>query len=475
MSVNRRSAGFSLTATPQNIVAGIFLLFFILTCLGGGSSRPEVVASMAIRLAAVVLLSITLLMAPASRLGEARGTLVFGGIGLAMVALQLVPLPPALWTVLPGRARFAFDAQAGLWDIWRPISLTPDLTINTLLSLFPPLAAALWIRVAGAGGRRIALYAIMIAGIASATLGLVQLAAGSETALRYYPITNADSAVGLFANRNHNAMLIAITIPLLALWAGLGGREIRSDGVLKSWLALGVALFLVAMSAVTGSRAGLVLTVMTATLSLVLHWQLRQRWAAPTRAAAPPVVVKWLPFGGALIAIFLVVFLARSTAVARLLATDPLDEQRALWLKPLSDMAWSFAPVGSGFGSFDSVFRAFEPFELLQVTYLNAAHNDLVQLVIEGGAGALALLGAFLFWWARRTFAVWRAPQEGSGASFSRAATITTGALLIASLFDYPLRMPLHAVIFAIGCAWLWADGPGTSERSKPALPASRD
>jgi hypothetical protein len=50
-----------------------------------------------------------------------------------------------------------------------------------------------------------------------------------------------------------------------------------------------------------------------------------------------------------------------------------------------------------------------------------------------------------------------------------------TGALLVASLFDYPLRTPILAVVFAMACAWLWPDRSGAAAPSKPALPASRD
>ena len=57
---------------------------------------------------------------------------------------------------------------------------------------------------------------------------------------------------------------------------------------------------------------------------------------------------------------------------------DPLDEQRALWLKPLIEMAWTFAPVGSGFG-----FRA-DPF-----SGLPALHTGL-DFAAEPGAPILA-------------------------------------------------------------------------------------
>lgn len=469
----KRPASLALTATPQTIVSAAFLLYFVVVALGGGSARPDVAALIPVRIAAVLLIVAILLMAPAERLARARAAMIFAGAAAMLVALQLMPLPPALWTALPGRARFSFESDAGLGAIWRPFSLTPDLTINTLLSLLPPAAGALWMRVAGMPGRATALYALAGAGLASAVLGLLQLGAGADTALRYYPITNADSAVGLFANRNHNAMLLAMAIPLLALWAGLGGRAVRHEGVVKSWIALGGAIFLLAMAAITGSRAGIVLAAITGGLAGLIYWQLRRTWPTARRGAVMTAAARWLPVGAVLVVVMLVGLLTQTQAFARLLQTDPLDEQRAQWLAPLSEMAWSFAPVGAGFGSFDSIFRGFEPFELLQTTYLNAAHNDLLQLTIEGGIGGLVLLVVFMLWWGARVAAAWRAPLTGSAIAFARAASVITGTLLLASLFDYPLRTPLLAVVFAVACGWLWADD-ATGEASKP-LPASRD
>lgn len=471
----QRPLSLALTLTPQSIVTGAFLVFVAVTMLGGGSARVDVAAVMPVRLAAVGLIAAVLLLAPAERLARARAAMVFVGLCALLVALQLVPLPPAIWSALPGRARYAFDVQAGFGSVWRPLSLTPDLTVNTLLALLPATAAALWMRIAGQSTRPMVLLVVIACGLLSAVLGLLQLGAGPGTPLRYYAITNPDSAVGLFANRNHNAMLLAIVIPALACWAGLGGREMRETGVIKSWIALGAAIFLLAMAAMTGSRGGLVLAVATSAIGALLYWQLLSGWRAPKRVRTGGAAARWLPVAGAALALVLAGVLSRTAAFARLLQTDPLDEQRGAWLAPLTEMFRAFFPVGAGFGSFDSIFRGFEPFEMLQTTYLNAAHNDLLQLAIEGGVGGLALLGLFLCWWGMRVFATWRAPLAGEGAAFARLGSVMTGTMMVASLFDYPLRTPIHAVVFAIACGWLWYASEDSTGRAKEPLPALKD
>ncbi len=475
MSVSQRPVGRRVPSTPQSILAAVFVACFVITACGGGSSRPDVAALMVVRIAAVSLFAATMLLVPAVRLARVRNTLIFSGFAATLMALQLVPLPPSVWTALPGRDRYTFDAIAGLGAVWRPLSLTPDLTINSLLSILPPLAATLWARVAGSQGRRIALYAIVAAAGVSAVLGLAQLATGANSPLRYYPITNADSAVGLFANRNHQGMFLAISIPLLALWAGMAGRINRETGPAKSLTALGVAGFVLAMAALTDSRASLLLAAVTGVFALVLYRQLKQQWPAPKGGATNSAALKWIPLGAVVTMAMLLAALSRTVAFERITTTDPLNEQRAMWIKPLTEMVWKFAPAGAGFGSFDSVFRGFEPFELLQLTYLNAAHNDLLQLVIEGGIGAAALLIVFLLWWGRCTYRLWVSPPDDDSVMFGRAGSVMTGSILIASLFDYPLRTPIHAVVFAIATAWMWREQPPAVSGPKMGLPSARD
>src|SRR3546814_6135951 len=53
-----------------------------------------------------------------------------------LVLLQLVPLPPAIWTALPGRDVLlgALPGEA----VWRPGSIVPSATINAASSLIVP-------------------------------------------------------------------------------------------------------------------------------------------------------------------------------------------------------------------------------------------------------------------------------------------------------------------------------------------------
>ena len=128
--------------------------------------------------------------------------------------------------------------------------------------------------------------------------------------------------------------------------------------------------------------------------------------------------------------------------------------------------AQDFLPTGSGFGTFAAIYRLFEPPALLRPFHANHAHNEPLELVLEGGLPALLLILAVLGWLAARTVALWRAPPQDGGAldlALARAATVAVWLLLAHSLVDYPLRTTAPMGLFALACGL--AAAPATSRR----------
>ena len=112
-------------------------------------------------------------------------------------------------------------------------------------------------------------------------------------------------------------------------------------------------------------------------------------------------------------------------------------------------MISQFWLLGTGFGSFEEVYHIFEPDRLLFPEYINQAHNDWAQLVIEGGLPAVAIGLVALAGLARGSIAMARDPDmPGNRSVFWLAAT---SIVLSASLVDYPLRAP----VFQLIVAWL--------------------
>lgn len=431
--------------------------------LFGGSARVDVVGTILVRLTAILAGCWALALAARDELRAVRTPLFLLAILAIVEAAQLIPLPPALWTALPGRALFAGLADAaGFAQPWRPLSITPDLTLDALLGLAVPAAMLLCAARLPDRGWFWLLLILLALGVLSALVGLAQVATGAR-ALYFYRVTNPDSAVGLFANRNHQAVFLALCFPLLATFALYPTEAIARSRRLAAAGLVGV-LF-VPLLMVTGSRAGLALMLIGFGAIWLLWSSGGGAWRAPRRAgkrrpraALDPRVIGLLV--AVLVLIGVTIAMSRAVAVQRLFTQDLAQERRVALFEPMLAMLWSYFPAGAGFGGFADVFRIAEPFSNLNPRYMNHAHNDWLEFVFEGGLPALLLLLGFIAWYARASFGVWRRRrwgQQDRAAMIGRLGSVQVAMLSIASLADYPLRTPSLAAVFALACAFLAA------------------
>ncbi|MFV0298296.1 MAG: O-antigen ligase family protein, partial [Hyphomicrobiaceae bacterium] len=138
----------------------------------------------------------------------------------ALLLVQLVPLPPWLWETLPGRT-VVVDALGliGHSSTWMPITVSPTATWIGVLSCLPAFVV-FWgtSELDRRGRRRLSLIFIAL-GVVSIFLGLLQVAQGPASALRFFSFTNPNDAVGFFANRNHFAALLYAVFLVAAVWA----------------------------------------------------------------------------------------------------------------------------------------------------------------------------------------------------------------------------------------------------------------
>ena len=119
-------------------------------------------------------------------------------------------------------------------------------------------------------------------------------------------------------------------------------------------VALAGLSLLVPMILLSGSRAGIVLAGALLVPSVLLFLDGRQvRFDRRTAAYA----LGGLGLVGA--AVVATILAARATAVARLVEEDPAADLRAKYVQPSIEAIWTFFPFGSGFGTFDPVFRRF--------------------------------------------------------------------------------------------------------------------
>ncbi len=420
-------------------VLGLMLLF------AGGASRADEPHQIVVRLAAIAALAASLWRLETAPLRTGKGWLFGVAAAYGLLVLQLVPLPPTIWAQLPGRAVYAEIAQVADVVSWRPLSLTPDLTLNSLFALLPATAAGVAALYLDSTSRRAVWGWLVAAALFSGILGLVQLAASGNSFVLYRE-TSLDSAVGVFANRNHQAAFLASALPLTGALAGL---RLRNTG--GTWpeivavLALAVVLLLALVA--TASRTGMALAVI-GTVGAI--WCFRVTGASFGHSR--PYLRALVPVAACAILGAIAFAAVRLGVAERLAVTDFSTETRSELIRPLVRTAGAFMPFGSGFGSFDSVYRQFEPDALLSTIYMNHAHNEPLQLAIEGGLPGLALLGLFLVWWFRTVLRISFAEVPSIRRSTAIAAVFVTAILMISSLFDYPLRTPMLSAIFVVAC-----------------------
>jgi hypothetical protein len=199
------------------------VLLLVLVLALGGSARADVPQLMILRPASALLLGFGLMTLRREHLRSHRPIWLLAAGIVVLPALQLIPLPPGLWQQLPGRGLIVeIDQAAGLGPMWRPLSLTPLATLNALFACLVPLAALVLGIQLGDRNRARLLPAVVVLGGVTALVAIVQIVGGQPERLHLYPITNRESPVGLFANRNHQAVMLALLLPMLAVF---GFRE----------------------------------------------------------------------------------------------------------------------------------------------------------------------------------------------------------------------------------------------------------
>jgi O-antigen ligase len=453
-----RSSHFKRSFLPlrPNHTFGLLAVLLVATFLMGGASRPDVESLALLRPLACVAAAVGIMGLDRATLRAWRlPFLLLGGLAAVMV-VQLVPLPPSLWTQLPERETIRqLDAAVGLADAWRPISLSPMKTANSLASLVVPFAVLVLFCQLGEAHRRRTLVVLVALAVAGALVGFLQLGAGPNSGLYAYEVTHSINAVGFFANRNHHTAFLAAAM-LVALHLAMDRRQPGRD--MASILCLAAALLLLLAVLGNVSRGGL----LSAGVALVLvPLVLPRPEGGGNQTAASWLSGRWVRTGlfalSALGILMLFAVSQRSPALARLLSGENIEEMRIAILPEVMKMAVDFQPFGAGFGAFEYAYRIREPAALLVPNYFNQAHNDWLQLAIEGGiAGVLLLLLAAVAV-AVRVVRLVRKSDGSDAIARSRAllGLAVLGVIGFASLFDYPLRVPSVMAVATIAFALL--------------------
>ncbi len=425
----------------ERIFEGLTLLVLAGALILGGATQEGFIVQAGVR-----LLSLPLFFWGWIRVVEARPRgLVLWPLALLILVLlvpvlQLIPLPPGLWSSLPGRADYAATyGAAGLPVPWRPLSLAPDATWDAGLALLPPAAVFLAVATLREKARNHLAIAALAITACSLMLGLLQMASGPASRLRPYQRTNVEYGVGFFANRNHQAALLLTSLPLAAHFIGARRREGAAWTLPPILFGAAVALVAAVGVVAAGSRAGLLLLAPAALAAFLIA------------SRTDKFQLRWVLLGGAVL----------GAIVAGALFVDPgggvknfakpfSQEQRVQVAPDIARAAMRYGPVGTGLGSFDPIYRTVEPVQAASTTFLNHAHDDYLELWLETGVVGAILFVGFLYWFGRAGWRAWVSERKLVGASLARAGFTVAAVLLLHSIVDYPLRTIALATLFAL-------------------------
>lgn len=419
--------------------------FYLMLCLMlGGASAAGFWANMLLQLLALPILVWALVVKRSTPMSTAgRQLCAILVLVLLAIGIQLVPLPPDLWTSLPGRAPIAEGYRLlGQPPPWMPISLAPHRTLGSALWLLPAFAVCLGILRLGSFKANWIAWAVAIVTTLAVGIGAMQVASGDPMKWYFYQTTNVGATTGFFANANHMATLLVATIPFLtALYLVARGRGRSPKASSGMFVVLAGALAVVVVGVViNASLAGVGLAVPVVAASVLM---LLTRKRALPRWAGPAVVLL------AIVAVTLMFKGPFQTSLASAGAETSFASRQTIFTTSI-DAVRDFLPWGSGIGTFAEIYPRYEQPGEVTRWYINHVHGDYIELALETGIVGLAVLLVFAAWWLARIVAIWRADQPDY---FARAATIASAAMLAHSVVDYPLRTAAMSALFAACCA----------------------
>lgn len=464
---NRLQLFYSHSHSKPSAQYWILALFLLMLFATGGSSRTDVASLVVLRPLSIIICAwgCTTL-----RRAQFEGRLLLmGGAGaiFLLTVLHLLPLPPGIWGSLPGHESVLkvhnFSDRSG---IWHPLTLSSIDGWSAFVSLFVPLA----VLTLGVQLTRDELFGLLpvVIGLAalSGLLGLLQVIGDAKGALYFYEITNHGSAVGLFANRNHAATLLTLLLPMLAIFASPANQQARATPI-RRLLAPSIAIVLVPLILVTGSRSGLVGAVIGLVAAALLYRRKRDTHNSPGRKLFRSKVLLLIAAVGIVVVSFLTYFFARAEAIERLFIQSSAADDRSDFLLVSLDLLGQYFTLGSGSGSFLDAYRMAEPIRLLDATYLNHAHNDWIETTVTFGLPGLIILILAILGFGIRSYRLWRSVGSATQArAFGQLASVMIAMMAIASAADYPLRTPTMMGIFALSVLWLIEAGRTDPERS---------
>lgn len=371
--------------------------------------------------------------------------------------LQLSPLPLAIWQLLPGYEAYAQGMSslgASLSHSFRTLSVVPSATHYSGLALLPPVVVFLYTLTLPREKVSVVVHLFVGVVVVEALLGLMQYGGGVESMLRLPNAPMSADAVGTYANRDHLAGLLEMALPLCIglIFATIvqKGSVRRHARTIQQKLALMAAshfhkAFLYALVAIvvllglifTRSRTGNFLAMLAIFLSAIAF---SARLGGKNAYGLMGIL--------SAVAAFLALEIGMVPVINRFILEDPLADARWLIFQDTIAAAAQFFPLGSGAGTFVHVFPRFQTTAFSGV-FVNHAHNDYLEWLLEGGLVALLLIAGYILFYIKNWFLVWRRGPWRTLNFIQVGAGIGIFCMMLHGFVDFNLHIPANQIYFA--------------------------
>jgi O-antigen ligase len=283
------------------------------------------------------------------------------------------------------------------------------------------------------GARKRFTLALIVFGTLYAFFALAQeLAPNGRIFWLYKPRFNG-GIYGSYVNRNHYAGLLEMLVPIPLVVSM--GHLVR--GGMRALLAFCTVL-MASTIFLSRSRGGMIAFL----LQIVLFAALTLFQRRNTRVAIGLVAL-------CILVLVFLVFIGKEQALGRLGDLDP-----GIRLNMTKDCLRMFAhrPVlGWGLGTFPTVYPSYRTF--YTNLFINEAHNDYAQLLVETGLLGFILMLWFLVRLYGHTWATSRRWEFKWDGALSLAALLGCSGILCHSFVDFNLQVPANAALFYVLCA----------------------
>lgn len=411
---------------------------------GGDSAEPNLGMMVSQIVAIPVLLFAIMLGIECGSLASSRWAVFAVLLIVLLPLLQLLPLPAWIWNLSDERVRLLQDLKAaGATAVDQRGSLSPIATERSLYFMLPGLALFFSMLALGRRAWRAMLVVVIILSICNLALAFAQVMAGQQSAINPYP-DFTPALGGIFANRNHQADLLAISLMLVATFMLQSWK--RRDQYRRSNARIGamvvLALIFIFSLPLVGSRAGVIVAM------LMLMGVLLSSGLPNPRAFLKS---RYLQIGSALILLLFVVGLYAALAWMQSDAGDSVVAgSRSKISAETIRIGNEHAPLGAGIGSFIATFQRDASDDFLMDTYINNAHNEYAQWWLEGGVLSLLAMLVALIAILKALVSLLRQHADSSARTCGIAAILGIGVVLLHSTVDYPLRTQALMAVFAV-------------------------